>query len=259
MRRTFHNATVHIRSWIALISVDHDVAGAFFVRRGFGRFFPFVSCDKPTTTFAAQSGFLHFRNHFFWLHCSQNFFQRFIATDFNVIVNTFRVDRTTVLQRHTGLLAQVRIIIFFRCGFLKHFAANNVVVQNVFDHRRFDFLVSHTIFTGNINIYQNIAAAITATPNLAHFTCSFTKCGIGFHFANLLLEFVINFLTSLSNSTQTHADGYFYLALFLSNGLALFFSDFHERSPLCESFYLSLLVRYPAGENHSSQIHKCLI
>ena len=113
-----------------------------------------------------------------------------------------------------------------------------MVVQNVFDHLRFNFLVSHTIFTRNININQNISTTITSTTNLAHFAFSFAERCIGFHFTNLLLKLVVNFLTSLSNSTQTHADSYFYLALFLRDSLTLFFNDFHERSPLFESFYL---------------------
>ena len=231
MRVAFHDTAIHIGSGVALVPINHNITGSLFVGRGLGRLLPLVSSDKPAAAFAAQSGFFYLGDHPIRLHGSQNFFQGFITTHSDVFIDVFRINSTAMLQRNTGLHFQCIVIITIGTGLFTHLATHNMVIQNVFDHRGFNFLVGHPGFIGDINIHQYITATVAPAPDLAHFAFSLTKCGIGFHFRNLLLKFGINLITAFSNTTQAQAYGYFYLALFLSNSLALFFNGFHERSP----------------------------
>ena len=147
VRIAFHHAAVHKRAWIALVAVADDIFDLLLLRQHLR---PFSSSGKASASPSPQGSLRHFVHDLQRRHVKQCFCHGAITAYRYVFFDGLRINPSTVLQGHPGLLLIERNIILLFISFalfvMVHEALNNLICHDALVN---DLL---TVFCLNLDI-----------------------------------------------------------------------------------------------------------
>ena len=100
MRVTFHDASIHERTRVTLITITYYITVCLFLTC---HLFPFLTCRETAAASSAKVGFFYHVKTFFFGHFEEDFFKTGISAYCDVFFDILCVDMSTVLKYQTHL------------------------------------------------------------------------------------------------------------------------------------------------------------
>ena len=213
-RIAFNDTSVHESSRVSLVGIADQV---FFLCFLICHILPFDACRKTSAATTAQTGFGYFINHTVRRILGQDFCQRLVSADGQVIVDVFRVNHSAVTESHAFLFFKVIDISKNKFGFVRqiigaHFSeigfgtrARHIIFDQVIPDDFFCFFYIHIfIFEGNFSCLIHLHCGFQMASS--HASLAGQMHVLDFSFFDFLFKDIPHHFGSCGNFTGGHAD-----------------------------------------------------